>query len=147
MCRAVGGDVTQLHNEVRIWIARLMGGDRIAPHQRGNRGTARWARCKDLPDRRAVQPGACKAIASPDTGVAAGTPAAYMNEPSTSPTASCRRLKIALAPRLLVGAVQYPARCGYFGFPSRCASARLRPTTSRKRSRSLPLRCGGFIDG
>ena len=29
----------------------------------------------------------CKAIASPGTGVAAGTPAASMNKPSTSPTA------------------------------------------------------------
>jgi hypothetical protein len=49
-----------------------------------------------------VQPGACKAMASRDAGVAAGTPAASMNEPSTSPLAQCRRLKMALALRLLV---------------------------------------------
>jgi hypothetical protein len=70
-----------------------------------------------------------------------------MNEPSTSPLAQCRRLKTALALRLLVALRSKLLDAGYFDFPSRRASARLRSTTLRKRSRSPPLNGGGFIDG
>jgi hypothetical protein len=101
---SVGSDVTQLLGEVGIWIARSMGWPSRATGVRPPH-IASWTRSRGSPastahrivahnsateeprvghdagvvllDQQAwVQPGACKAIALRDAGVAAGTPAA-----------------------------------------------------------------------